>query len=133
VTLALSNSLTGHDAQQAIGLFDLFITLTSTDVPAPDGCTPAVAPPAGRDAADGSFSASVTLPGSTGGDAARRPGTAPDVEKLPYSGGEEAAGSVYRNTDRFYQEYFVAWWVVAFLLGGAFAWWRSERRERIPE
>lgn len=132
VTLELSSGLTGHEAQQSIALFDVFVTLTSTDVPAPDGCTPPVPPPGGGASSGDGYTATATVPGS-GGTATPTPSPEATPPPLPETGGGEGGAGTEWNTDRFFQEYFVAWWLVAFVLGGIAAWLRWSRRERIPE
>ncbi|MFT4029789.1 MAG: hypothetical protein QM675_07930 [Protaetiibacter sp.] len=131
VTLSLSGDLTGHEAQQAIAAFDLFVTLTSTGVRAPDGCTRIVASSGGDETASDDDAASAIVPGAGTADATLSPTPAPSGDASPEAGGDDAVTTWYWNSDRFYQEYVVAWWLVAFLLGGAFAWWRDRRRERI--
>ncbi|MBN9141357.1 MAG: hypothetical protein J0H23_11075 [Micrococcales bacterium] len=132
VTLELASSLTGREAQQSLALFDLFVTLTSTDVAAPDGCTPPVPPPAGAETSDDGYAATATVPGARQGGGSATPAPSPAPEELPHSG-DDPVHARYGNTDRFYQEYFVAWWLLAFVLGGVYAWLRERRRERIPE
>ncbi|PZQ91984.1 MAG: hypothetical protein DI534_03330 [Leifsonia xyli] len=143
VSLALSDTLTGTEAQRSLGEFDIIATLTSTDVAAPDGCTAPVAPPGGGSggtvtipgaggASTGTTSTGTTTPGET---PSATPTPAPTPVPLPDSGGGSgiATGGPTWNTDRFFQEFTVAWWVLAFVLGGVYAWLRDRRRERIPQ
>jgi hypothetical protein len=129
-TLTLSTSLANVTSQNSVGGFTLPVTLTSTDVPAPTGCS-IVTPPTGGgggtatpphgvphgqiDTAVVSGAADGSVPETTGG--------------LPDSSGG-ATGyrvEVIPNTGRFYQEFDVLGWIAAALLGGIVAWRRSRR------
>lgn len=135
VKLTLSNSLHNTTSQGSVGNFYIPVTLTSTDVPAPSGCsaTTPVSPP------DSGGPGGTTPPGTI--DTALISGAAdgnvlPTLAEGPLSGlGGE--GSVYNssiepNTARFFQEFDVVWWLVALMLGGIFAWYRR-RNESLEE
>jgi len=131
--LSLSSSLTNVTSQSSVGGFNLPVTLTSTDVAAPNGCgvstpvTPPVTPPA------------------TGGPATTPPGTIdiavisgasdgailPTLGEGPLSGlGGKGAVRTYEiapNTGRFWQEFDIVGYLVALVLGGIFAWRRRRR------
>lgn len=133
VTLGLSSGLTDREAQQAAAIFDVFVTLTSTEVRAPDGCTPPVPPPAGDGVGGAGYTATATVPGVRTPDASATPHPGATAPVLPETSGQAPHPGLLGNTDRFFQEYFVAWWVLAFVLGGLAAWGRAARRERIGE
>jgi len=137
VTLSLADTLVSLQSQGSIADFDVAVTLTSTDVAAPDGCTvpapsPSPSPGAGGTANPPGFAAGATVPGA-GGDSTPTPTPRPTAPPLPDSSDDGDGAGLFWNTDRFYQEYFVAGWLVAFLLGGLYAWHRHRRRERMPE
>lgn len=142
VSLDLAPALGGGQAQGAVGAFDLMVRLTSDVVQAPDGC--GALPPAPPS----------TLPGDPngGGPTTAPPGTAyfpgiggtpPILPETPGDGTEVVPTpevppvanepGMLGNTERFFQEYTALLWVIGLLLGGAIAWGRARRRERIPE
>ncbi|MCS0500497.1 hypothetical protein [Protaetiibacter mangrovi] len=136
VSLSLAGTLSGLEAQAAIGAFDLVVVLRSAEVAAPDPCAaqPVEAPPAppagGPTTPTPEFTDSETVPGSGG--AVADPAPTPTPSPLPDTGDETTDPTAW-NTARLYQEYFVAGWLLAFVLGGGYAWFRGRRRERIPE
>jgi hypothetical protein len=140
VTLKLSSSLAGHTAQGSVGGFDVKLTLTSTDVPAPSGCA-AVTPPnpgGGGGGGGGGGHGSTTPPAGeidTAVVSGAADGTIPKTDNsFPVSGGTgrgSGAEIIIPNTARFFQEFDVVGWLVALVLGGIFAWWWRRRREYI--
>ncbi|TXK17069.1 hypothetical protein [Homoserinibacter sp. GY 40078] len=149
VVLALGD-LAGLDAQGSLGTFDLRVTLTSTDVDAPDGCATVDPPTDGGSGSGGSGSggsgstgtagsggSSVVVTGAGGGSAPADTDTAEE----PVASGEdgslqgEPAGASFTpwNTDRFYQEYIVALWLVGMIVGAIYALARRRRRRSTEE
>lgn len=154
VRLRLGSSLTGLTAQTSVGEFDLHITLTSTDVAAPTGCS-AVTPPTGGGGTGGAVGGGghSTTPGEI--DSAvvigMANGTLPEdahqnacfigegsdgTEPTEFSGQAGvgchgvAAAIIQPNTGRFFQEFDIVAWIALMLVGGIFAAWR---RSRDPE
>jgi hypothetical protein len=138
-TLAMAN-VSGTTAQGALASFNLLVKLTSDEVAAPPACGPDSAPnppsptptPSPTDSAGGGSdgSGTVVVPGVPG-DPTATPSPTPSVTPSPSPSltptpspdpGEPDASAVKPNTDRFYQEWFVAAWVVEFVLGGLLAW-----------
>jgi hypothetical protein len=145
VTLSMAN-VGGTTGQNAVAAFNLGVRLTSDDVSAPTGCagssepqpppTPNPTPTGGDDSGGGT----VVIPGVT--PPTPTPAPVPTTTPTPApSPSESPAPSpspeptdpddapVQWNTDRLYQEWFVAAWVIEFILGGYFAW-RSNRRQQ---
>lgn len=133
VELRLSNSLAHRSAQGSAGSFMLPVTLTSTDVRAPDGCsvmTP-VDPPSGH----GGGTPPNGMPPGTIGTAVvsgAADGTVlPTLGDGPMSGlggkGAVRGDIVLPNTGRFWQELDIVGYLIALVLGGIFAWWRRRR------
>ncbi len=131
VTLELSSALSARASQGSLGAFHLRVTMTSTDVAAPNGC--ATVPPA-----DGGNSGtpptspgeidSVIVSGAAGG-------TLPDEGGLPDlsgSGDGVAAAIVQPNSTPSFP-FFVVGWLVALILGGIFAWWRRSRDPEVDD
>lgn len=126
VTLGSLNDVTG---QGSAGNFDLGISLTSTDVPAPDGCSGA--------------STGGTTPGGSSGPGPTTAGlldtsvisgaASGDIEPDEGFGGTTGTGTggvaaiIDPNSAHLYQELYVLGWLIALLLGGIFAWWRSRK------
>ena len=132
VTLRLSASLDSETSQGSLGAFDLRVSLTSTDVAAPDGCA-AVTPPVTGGTGGGGTSPTSPVVIDTVVVSGAADGVIPDESGLPdLSGSGEgvAAAITQPNTSRFFQEFFVVGWLVAMVLGGIFAAWR---RSRNPE
>jgi hypothetical protein len=141
-TLTLAPSLSGITSQGSIGGFDLPVTLTSTDVTAPDGCSAANG--GGTGGGSGSTGGGS---GSTGGAGTgshhsapgtidtttitgAADGTVPDAAAgLPDADGtgHGFATRVIPNTGRFYQEFDIIGWLALLVLSGIVAWWRSRR------
>jgi hypothetical protein len=138
VTIALSSSLTDLTSQSSVGGFKLPVTLTSTDVPAPSGCSAVIAPPTGGGGGGGTGGGTPgggthhTTPGTidTTEVSGAADGTVPvDGSQLPASSGSGQGASVdiIPNTGRFFQEFDVLGWMIAVILGGIVAWRRSRR------
>jgi hypothetical protein len=130
VRLKLATSLSGQTSQNSVGAFDLRVTLTSTDVAAPDGCGPVASPPSG-----GGRGSAAIPPGEidstvVSGAADGAVGDENGIPDLSGSGEGVAAAIIQPNSTRFFQEFFVVGWLVAMILGGIFAGWR---RSRDPE
>jgi hypothetical protein len=135
--LTLSSSLTQQTSQASVGAFKIPVTLTSTDVPAPDGCGPStpVNPPTPPTHTGGT--PVVTVPAGTI-DTAEISGAADgsvpagEVDNGPLSGlgGKGAVRSlaIIPNTGRFFQEWDVVGYLLALVVGGIFAWWWRRRR-----
>jgi hypothetical protein len=142
-TLTLASSLSGVTSQGSVGGFKLPVTLTSTDVAAPDGCTASSGGGTGGGGTGGSGGG--TGGGGSGGTGAHHStpgtidtttisgaadGTVPGAETgLPDADGN---GYVYAtriipNTGRFYQEFDVIGWLALLVLSGIVAWRRSRR------
>jgi hypothetical protein len=153
VRLTLGSSISGLTSQSSVGSFDLRLTLTSTDVPAPTGCA-AVAPPTGGNPGGtggggqpipGEIDSTV-VSGAADGSLPESAGASPCVEgdedldlvatqdSFPGQAGAGcdgvAAAITQPNTGRFFQEFVVVAWIVLMMLGGIFAAWR---RSRDPE
>jgi len=132
VRLKLSSSISGLTSQSSVGSFDLHVTLTSTDVPAPTGCA-AVTPPTGGSGGGGHSATppgeidSVTVSGAADGSL---PDDGDGMADLSGTGHGIGAQIIEPNTDRFFQEIDVVGWLVAMIVGGIFAWWR---RRKDPE
>ena len=135
VTIALSSSLNHLTSQSSVGGFKLPVTLTSTDVPAPNGCAAVITPPTGGGGTGGGTPGGGThhtTPGTidttvvSGAADGNVPG---DVDTLPDSSGsgEGTSVDVIPNTGRFFPEFDVLGWLVAVILGGIVAWRRSRR------
>ena len=152
-------SHTGNSARGANASFNLGINLTSQDVPAPNGCvvgtnpTPSPSPsPTGTPGGTPGAGGHVVIPGVTpqpshptasptpaptaSQTAAPSPTSTPEPTPTPSvspspgpTPGEPGKPGVEGNTDRFYQEWFVAAWVVEFIIGGYFAWRNARRRQ----
>lgn len=140
IAISLSDALNERQVQGETGGFDITLTLTSTDAPAPDGCTPQPlprpSPDAGGAPAGPGYSPTVTVNGvgdGTAGTPTRSATATPSPQPTAVSNPPVAGRIPAANTDRFYQEYFVAWWVVASVLGGLFAWYRDRRRRRMTK
>jgi hypothetical protein len=151
VRLTLGSSISGLTSQSSVGSFDLRLTLTSTDVPAPTGCA-AVTPPASTGGTGGSHATqpgeidSTVLSGAADGSLPDGAGASPcleDEKDLDLAAPQDtypgqtgagcdgvAAAITQPNTDRFFQEFVVVAWFVLMMLGGIFAAWR---RSRDPE
>lgn len=143
VRLSLSSSLSGLTSQSSVGRFDLPVLLTSTDVPAPNGCTPgSTVPPTnggGTGGTGGSGGGGVPGPGTigsvviSGAADGSVPAAGSDDGPLSGLGGKGLVRSavIIPNTGRFWQEIDISGYLVLLALGGVFAWWR--RRRDIPE
>lgn len=133
VYLTLGSSLTGRTSQSSVGSFDLHVTLTSTDVAAPNGCAAVTPPPptggGGGSGGSGGGTHTSTPTGEidssivSGAAAGAVPGGSP-IPNSSGSGGGFVAAYIEPNTGRFFQELFVAGWLAAMVLGGIVAWWR---------
>ena len=130
VKLKLSNALAHVTSQSSVGNFDIKVTLTSTDVSAPTGCTP-VTPPSGG---GGGGSNPTVPPGQidTTVISGAADGTIPQtIDNGPLSGlggkGSVRNLAIVPNTGRFWQEFDITGYLVALVLGGIFAWWRRRR------
>jgi hypothetical protein len=139
-TLTLSPSLSGVTSQGSIGGFKLPVTLTSTDVAAPDGCT---ASSGGGTGGGGTGSGGG---GSDGGGTGTHHSTPGTIDTTTISGAADGTvpgagaglpdangnGYVYAtriipNTGRFYQEFDIIGWLALLMLSGIVAWRRSRR------
>ncbi len=150
VRLKFGSSISGLTSQSSVGSFNLRVTLTSTDVAAPTGCS-AVTPPTGGGGPGGgghstppgeidstvvSGAADGALPGATHDNACYvgDQHVAATVDTFPGQAGVGchgvAAAIIQPNTGRFFQEIDVVAWIVLAILGGIFAAWR---RSRDPE
>jgi hypothetical protein len=147
-TLAMSN-VSGTTGQGAQAAFNLGVNLTSDDVPAPTGCTaspnptpnPSPAPTPGPTSGgpDSGGGGTVVIPGlptqptdpGATPTATPTPSVSPSPSASPEPGepSEPGSGDVPWNTKRLYQEWFVAAWVIEFMLGGYFAWRHARGRE----
>lgn len=137
--LTLASSLTGVTSQSSVGGFNLPVTLTSTDVAAPSGCSAVTPPTGGGTGSGGSGSTgggSTHHGGSTSGsgtiDTADISGAADgtvETDPLPDATGDGYvyATGIIPNTGRFYQEFDVLGWLALLVLSGIVAWWRSRR------
>lgn len=142
-TLTLSSALSGVTSQGSVGGFKMPVTLTSTDVAAPDGCTASTGGGTGGGGTGGGGSGGAgSSSGGTGTHhstpgtidtttiSGAADGTVPEAEAgLPDANG---SGYVYAtriipNTGRFYQEYDIIGWLALLVLSGIVAWWRSRR------
>jgi hypothetical protein len=133
VSITLANSLAGRTSQGSVGSFSIPVSLTSTDVAAPDGCGPTTPedPPHGGGGGD----PHVTPPGTIGTVviSGAADGTVPPAESDdgPLSGlggkGHVRSWEIEPNTGRFWQEIDISGYLVALVLGGIFAWWRRRR------
>ncbi|MEO8093355.1 MAG: hypothetical protein ABI632_00350 [Pseudolysinimonas sp.] len=132
VRLTLASSLTNQTSQGSIGSFKIPITLTSTDVPAPNGCTattPVNPPHTGGNPPGGNPPGTIDTVVISG----VSDGTVPvNVDNGPLSGlGGKGSGSGFvtiPNTGRFFQEIDIVGWLGLMILGGIVAW-RRRRRE----
>jgi hypothetical protein len=149
VRLTLSASLSGEAAQGSTGVFDLGLTLTSTDVPALSGCTGA--PPTGGTGGTGGGPGGPGGTGEPGGTGSTPPapigtaviagsaeGSLPAAPHslLPSASGEGIGVSAMRtipNTGRFLQEFDASGYLVALVLGGLVAWRRGRRDDEEEE
>jgi hypothetical protein len=160
VRLDLASSLGGQTSQASVGSFDLRVTLTSTDVAAPNGCA-AVTPPTGGGTGGGgtgggghgghstpageidstvvSGAADGSLPGDIDENACHVSDDAVELasatqDSFPGQAGVGcqgvAAAIVQPNTGRLFQEFDIVAWIALMVLGGIFAAWR---RSRDPE
>lgn len=137
VRLTLSPSLAhAKKGQGSVGAFRIPVTLTSTDVPAPDGCaaTPPVTPPDGEPTnppvtpPPGTIG-TAEISGSADGSVASGEGEHGALSGLSGRGNVRSL-SIIPNTARLWQEMDVAWYVVALGFGGIFAWRRRRRDDR---
>lgn len=133
VRLSLSSSLTHKVSQNSVGGFDIPLTLTSTDVPAPSGCTATVITPPNPPSGGGGGSTGGTNPPGTigtvvisGAASGTVPGTVDDGPLSGLGGKGFVRGEVtIPNTGRFWQELDIVGYLLAMVLGGIFAWrWR---------
>jgi hypothetical protein len=152
VRLKFGSSISGLTSQSSIGRFNLGVTLTSTDVAAPTGCS-AVAPPTGGGGTGGGHGGHGTPPGEIdttvvagAADGALSGATHDNAcyvgddhmadvdDSFPGQAGVGcqgvAAAIIQPNTGRFFQEFDVVAWIVLAILGCIFAAWR---RSRDPE
>jgi hypothetical protein len=139
VDLELGLAATLHDrvAQGSIGGFRVPVTLTSTDVAAPDGCTTGTTPVPPHHGGDptGTTPPGSNPPGTIGtvelSGAADGSVPIPATEPGPLAGlgGNGAVGqtAIEPNTGRFWQEYDVAGYLLAVVLGGVVAWRRRRK------
>ena len=143
-TLTLASTLTGVTSQGSVGGFKLPVTLTSTDVAAPDGCSASSGGGTGG-GTGGSGGGTGGGSGSSGGTGSHHStpgtidtttltgaadGTVPQTDSgLPDAdgSGQVYATRVIPNTGRFYQEYDIIGWLALLVLSGIVAWWRSRR------
>ena len=141
--LTLASSLTGVTSQSSVGGFTLPVTLTSTDVAAPDGCTASSGGGTGGGGSGGGGSGGAGSSSGGTGTHHSAPGT---IDTTTISGAADGTvpeagaglpdangnGYVYAtrvipNTGRFYQEYDIIGWLALLVLSGIVAWWRSRR------
>lgn len=145
VRIALGQ-LNASEAQGSVGEFELMASLTSTDVPAPDGCSPSSGGSGGGTGGGGSTGGSggASTGGTGSGSGAASPAAGPgDLGTVVVSGADsddpprpsqaegrplEPAG-VEPNTGRFYQEWDIVFWATAFALAGIVTAWRRSRDE----
>jgi len=140
VTLTMAN-VGGTTAQGTSASFNLGVNLTSDEVPAPTGCVvaePEPTPSASPDPPLPDTGGSVVVPGLP--PAPTDPGPTATPSPLPTASPSAAPSpspspepgeppAVAANTERLHQEWFVAAWVIEFILGGYFAWRTARRRQ----
>ena len=135
VKLTLADYLAHHGSQGSVGSFMIPVTLTSTDVSAPDGCGVTPVDPPTPPVHSGGGATVTTPPGTI--DAALVSGAAdgtvsPDADNGPLSGlggkGAIREFGTIPNTGRFWQEIDIVGYLIALVLGGIFAWWWRRRR-----
>ncbi len=148
VTLAMRN-VGGTTSQGSLAAFNLKANLTSDDVAAPTGCsvvtppdptpTPSPEPTSDGGGGNGGGGGSVIIPGvpadpdpSATPTPSVTPTPDPSVSPTPTPNPPHGDGNI-GNTDRFYQEWFVAAWVLAMVFGGVLSWWVARRREEDGE
>lgn len=123
--LSLSPSL--QSSQSSVGGFKLPVTMTSTDVAAPDGCAASSggggSTGAGGSGHHGGTIDTVTLDGAAGGSVAVETDPLPDANGTGYV----YANGIIPNTGRFYQEFDILGWLALLALSGIVAVWRSRR------
>jgi hypothetical protein len=143
VTLELDASLPAHATQGSLGAFDVGVTLTSTDVAAPDGCGSDDQPGGGGGSGGGGGgtgdgggtpvipgeSDTVIVAGAADGslpDAGGAPGDGglPDATG---SGGGAATASGDSGVTGFLPWIALAACLIALVAGGIFAAWRGTR------
>jgi hypothetical protein len=139
LVLSLSGSLSGKASQGSVGGFTIPLTLTSTDVPAPDGCSAATPPVVPVDPTGPTGPTGPTPPGTigavdlTGAADGTVPLPAPDAGALAGLGGKGTVRSfdTIPNTGRFWQEFDIVGYLLAIALGCLLAWgWRRRDTEQ---
>jgi len=148
VTFAMANvgGTTGRGSEAG---FNFRVSLTSDDVPAPTGCasptdpetSPVPSPSPTTDPHKPGGGGTVVIPGApttpTDPRPTQSPSPLPSAEPTasptpdpdPSEPSEPGPGDVQPNTDRLYQEWFVAAWVLAYALGAWLGWRMVRRRE----
>jgi hypothetical protein len=134
VRLTLATSLHGKTSQRSVGGFDIPVTLTSTDVPAPSGCTTTVVTPPHNGGTGGNppgTIGTVVVSGSAGGSALPTQASGGLLSGLGGTG-IVPSHAIIPNTGRFWQELDIIGYLIALILGGIFAW-RLRRRDKEEE